>query len=222
MPRSVSRRGWRYDVIAGQSLERIAALSDGFFSIAMTLLVLDLHIPAIEAIHSEGDLRHALIMLAPRLIPYAMSFVTLGLFWVGQQTQLNYLERSNRDFAWIHFAFLLAVSLTPFSTALLAEFLTFRTALVVYWANIALLGTMLLMSWSYANRAGLVSASLAAPIRAAIYRRIVVAQTFYAAGALLCMINTYVSIAFIVCVQLYYAFGLRLPVGKVDETFAAD
>jgi uncharacterized membrane protein len=81
-----------YNRIAGQSVERLAALSDGIFAVAMTLLVLDLHVPAREFIRSDGDLRRALAAMAPQLLVYLMSFVTLGIFWVGQQTQLNHLE----------------------------------------------------------------------------------------------------------------------------------
>ena len=56
-----------YNQIAGQSLERISALSDGIFSVAMTLLVLDLHLPSINLIHSENELWHALLALLPQL-----------------------------------------------------------------------------------------------------------------------------------------------------------
>jgi uncharacterized membrane protein len=45
-----------YNLIAGQSVERLAAVSDGVFAVAMTLLVLDLRAPAIEEIHSDADL----------------------------------------------------------------------------------------------------------------------------------------------------------------------
>ena len=76
-----------YNRIAGQSVERLAALSDGVFAVAMTLLVLDLRVPATEAIRNEHDLWHALLGLSPRLLMYMMSFLTLGIFWVGQQTQ---------------------------------------------------------------------------------------------------------------------------------------
>jgi uncharacterized membrane protein len=67
-----------YNRIAGQNLERLAALSDGVFAVAMTLLVLDLHAPAAEAIHSEHDLLTALLALAPRLVTYLMSFSRWG------------------------------------------------------------------------------------------------------------------------------------------------
>ena len=86
--------------IAGQSVERLAALSDGVFAVAMTLLVLDLHTPAVEAIRGERDLWLALGALAPRLAMCAMTFMTLGIFWVGQQTQLNHLTRSERSLSW--------------------------------------------------------------------------------------------------------------------------
>lgn len=142
-----------YNRIAGQSVERLAALSDGIFAVAMTLLVLDLHVPVVAAIRGEGDLLHALWGLAPRLVVYLMSYLTLGIFWVGQQTQLNHLSRTNRDLTWIHLAFLFAVTLMPFSTGLMAEFIRYRAALLLYWANILLFGLLLLASWRYASRA---------------------------------------------------------------------
>ncbi|MGP6189585.1 MAG: TMEM175 family protein [Vulcanimicrobiaceae bacterium] len=200
----------KYNIIAGQSLDRLAALSDGLFSVAMTLLVLDIRVPPLESVHSEQDLWRALGVLAPRLIPYAMTFLTLGIFWVGQQTQLTYFERGDRNLAWISIAFLLTVSLTPFSTALLAQFITYRTALVVYWLNILLLGVGVWCTWQYAVHAGLLKNDTPPQVHKAIKRRIYVAQALYAFGALLCVINTYWSIAFIVLCQLNYAVAPKI------------
>ena len=206
-----------YNRIAGQSVERLAVLSDGIFGVAMTLLLLDLHVPARELIRSEGDLRHALVLLAPQLLVYLMSFLTLGIFWVGQQTQLNHLERSERHFTWIHLAFLFLVTLMPFSTRLLIEFVTFRTALVAYWANILLLGAFLYLSWGRATHAALIKSDTPPEVPHAICRRILIAQSLYAVGALLCVVSTYWSIAFIVFLQLNYAIAPRLLRGKRDE-----
>src|SRR2546430_13923491 len=120
----------------------------------MTLLVLGLTVPTLSA-RSEGDLWHELLRLGPSVLVYTMSFMTLGIFWVGQGTQLNLLARSNRNYSWLQLAFLFSVTLVPFSTALLARFPTFRVALVEYWLNIVLLGLTLLVGLQYALRAGL-------------------------------------------------------------------
>jgi uncharacterized membrane protein len=200
-----------YTQIAGRSLERIAALSDGLFAIAMTLLVLDVRVPAMEAIHSEADLWHALVALSPRFITFLMSFLTLGIFWSAQQTQLNYTARADRDLAWLNIAFLAAISLMPFSTMLLAEFITFRLAVVVYWLNLLLLGFFLYATWAYAERAGLVKEDTSAEVSAALKRRIVIYQLLYVVGALLCLISPYWSIAFIFLLQLSSAVAPRIP-----------
>ncbi len=198
-----------YNLIAGQNVERLAALSDAIFAVAMTLLVLDLRVPATEAVHNEHDLWHALIAVSPQIVMYMMSFMTLGIFWVGQQTQLNYLARSNRSLTWIHIVFLFAVTIMPFSTRLLAEFPTYRTALLAYWANILLLGVALYFTWVCAAETGLVKEEMPGDVPTAIKRRIVIGQALYAFGAFLCIFSTYWSIAFIVLVQLNYAVAPR-------------
>jgi uncharacterized membrane protein len=205
-----------YNRLAGRSVERLAALSDGVFAVAMTLLVLDLHAPAAAAVHGERDLLAALWLLAPRLLVYMLSFLTLGIFWLGQQTQLNFVERSDRQFSWIHLAFLFAVTMTPFSTALMAEFLAFRTALVLYWLNIVALGALLFASWGYLERAHLLKPDLPEGAAAAVCRRILYAQALYAAGAALCVYSTLLSLAVIVLLQLNYAVAPRLgPLARV-------
>jgi uncharacterized membrane protein len=199
-----------YNRLAGKNLGRLEALSDGVFAFALTLLVLDLKVPVAQAIHGEAGLQAALLALAPRMLTYLMSFVTLGIFWLGQQAQLNLLEKSNRDVVWIHIAFLFSVSLIPFSTALLAEFITTRTALLFYWGNIFLLGVWLLAAWRAARHFNLARPDLPADIDSAIYRRIIVAQGLYAAAAFLCIFSTTLSIALIVLLQLNYALGLHI------------
>ena len=78
-----------YNTLAGSEVGRIAALSDGLFAIAATILVLDFHTPEPTDIHSEADLLRALATSAPRLLPWLLSLLTLGIFWLGQQTQLS-------------------------------------------------------------------------------------------------------------------------------------
>jgi len=197
-----------YNQIAGQNLDRIAALSDGIFAVAMTLLVLDLHAPAAELIHNNHDLRTALVTLVPKLGLFIMSFITLGIFWVGQQTQLNYLAKSDRDLSWLHLLFLFFVTLMPFSTALIGAFIEYRLALLVYWANILFLGASLFLTWRCACAKQLIRSDMPDGLRHGVERRIIIAQSLYALGAAFCVINNYVSLGFIILVQLNYAIGI--------------
>jgi len=201
----------RYDHVAGRNVERLAALSDGIFAFAMTLLVLDIPTPAADAIHSERALLHALLALAPKVVTYLMSFLTLGIFWVGQQTQMNHLSRSDRNLTWLHIGFLCAVSIVPFSTRLLSEFFEYRTALLAYWLNIVVLGGALYATWGYAARQRILRDDISPEVLAAICRRIIVAQSLYAIGAALCVVNTRSSMAVFAAVQVSYALGLHWP-----------
>lgn len=211
-----------YRQIAGISLERLAALSDGIFAVGMTLLVLGLSVRASAAVHpahplwARGalNLEHVvwdvLRQLGPHLLTYLVSFLTLGIFWVGQQTQLNQFRRSDRDLTWIHLAFLCCISLMPFSTMLLADYITYRLAVAVYWLNIALLGMLMFASARYARRAGLLKEDVTAGIIAVSERRIFAYQALYASGLLLSVFSTYLSIGFIFVVQLNAAINPRI------------
>jgi uncharacterized membrane protein len=199
-----------YNRIQGRNLDRLAALSDGIFAVAMTLLVLDLHIPSAAQVLSERELLLSLGAMAPQWIVYGMSFLTLGIFWAGQQTQLNHIREGSRDLTWIHLGFLFAITLMPLSTRLLGEFINFRTAVGIYWLNILIPGVMLYWSWTHAIHADLVKPDMPIEIRKSICRRVLIAQSLYAAGALLCLLNTWISIVAIVLVQLNYAIAPRI------------
>jgi TMEM175 potassium channel family protein len=196
-----------YNRVAGTSAKRIAGLSDAFFAIALTLIVLEIHVPRQAGVATEHDLMTEIASLTPRLLTYLLSFMTLGIFWVGQQTHLNNLRHSDRNLTWFHLAFLATIALMPFSTALLAEFMTFRTALLAYWLNILASGALSIAAVRYALRAGLVREGAGEEAFHALKRRLLIGQMLYAFGATLCLINTYWSIAFIVLVQLTFVLA---------------
>jgi uncharacterized membrane protein len=198
-----------YNQIAGQSVHRLSGLVDAVFAIDMTLLVLDLRVPVGEAIHSEGEVWAALVALAPRFVTYLMSFLTLGIFWIGQETTSQMMARADRHASWITICFLMAVSLIPFSTAFLAEFITSAVALVVYWVNILLIGITLLAGWYYVKGHGLLKEDVPSHVYEAVRRRILVGQGLYALGAAMAVFDPRISIGFIVLVQLMFAISPR-------------
>jgi uncharacterized membrane protein len=199
-----------YNRIAAGDVGRIAALSDGVFAFAVTVLVLDIRTPESADIHSDAALLGALAGQAPRILTWLLSLMTLGIFWVGQQTQLNQLKRADRDLTWLHLVFLAVVTALPFSTRLLAEFFAYRTAFLIYWANILFCGVAVYATWRYAVRNALVRDDLTPDLDRAIRRRIVIAQSLYALGALAGLIHTLAGMALIIAVQLNYAIAPRL------------
>jgi len=201
-----------YNQFANRNLDRIGALSDGLFAIAMTLIVLEIQVPALPHGSGDDDLARALIDLAPRFVTYLLSFLTLGIFWNGQQTQLSYVRDGNRDLAWLELLFLAIIALFPFTTSLLAENIDLRLALGLYWFNIFLSGAVLYLIWTYISRAGLLREGTGPEVGAAILRRIGIAQVLYVVGFLISLLptGTYPAIAWIVLVQLNFAIAPRL------------
>ena len=204
----------RYNELAGNDVGRLAGISDGIFSVGMTLLVLGLGVDTLRGpATTQGELWAYVQGLAPRFLVYILSFMTLGIFWIGQGTQISQLVRGNRHYAWLQLGFLFAVTLVPFSTALLANFWWLKLALVEYWLNIVLLGFMLLLSFEYGLRAGLFPPERRAEIAGLIRGRVWIAQGLYAVAVALCLVvpTTLVSIAAILLIQLNYVLAPRIP-----------
>jgi len=199
-----------YNSLAGKRLNRIEGLSDGVFSIAMTLLVFNLKDPLTGAVQSDKELWLALQSILPALLSFFLSFMTLGIFWTGHSTQFQFIERSDRNLNWISILFLMFVSLVPFSTSILAGHINNRLSIGIYWLNIFFLGAFLYFHWLYARRKNLLSEkeNNLVLIDKGIRNRIITAQCLYAAAALLCFWSVYISIGAIILIQLNYAFGI--------------
>lgn len=197
-----------YNKIAGKDTARLIAISDGVFSVALTLLVLEIRVPVLESIHSEKDLIAAFLSLKSKFLVYFLAFMTTGIFWVGHSAQYKHIEQSNRNLNWINLLFLLAVTFLPFTTAFLGDYMQFKFALVVYWFNIFIMGLMLYINWIYACKNNLVNTETKDLVDKPLKRRIITAQTLYLIGAMLGFINPYLGITVIIAIQLNYAFAL--------------
>ena len=173
----------------------------------------EIHVPDPATITSEQQLWSALGAVAPSFVTFLLSLLTLGIAWNAQQTHLRYVARADRAFTWVSLAFLAVISVFPFSTSLLAQFITFRIALALYWLNLFLFGATFFWCVSYARSARLLSDEAPKELSMVMRRRVLVAQSLYAFGALLALLSTSLSISFIVAVQLYFALALgpRIP-----------
>ena len=135
--------------------DRLAAFSDGVFSIAATLLVLDI------AVHPPGTPLEQVLRAWPAYLAYAVSFLTIGAAWMAHTALTERLTRSDPVFLQINLLVLLVVAFLPFPTRLVADALhdvgAERVAVTVY--GLTLLAIRLLGSAldAYARREHLYS-----------------------------------------------------------------
>lgn len=130
------------------SPKRIEALHDGVFAIVMTLLVLEMKIPEV---HGHEALHQAIFGLLPIVITYVVTFINLGIYWVGMQILFHFIERSDRAFSWLNILFLMLVSLLPFSSALLGTYSDDQWSFIIYGINLIGIGLSMYASWHYAS-----------------------------------------------------------------------
>lgn len=88
----------------------------------------------------------------------------------------------------------------PFSTSLIGVLIEYRAALLIYQTNILLLGIPLLLTLRCAQAKQLLNPDMPTAISAGVQRRIIIAQSLYAFGAAICVINIYSSLGFIILV----------------------
>jgi uncharacterized membrane protein len=128
---------------------RMEALSDGIFAIAATLLVLDLAVPSVK-----GDVAHSLLEQWPTYIAYLVSFATIGQAWLNHSVITEYLDRADSILLRLNLVLLFFVSVLPFPTHMLAEYLSSdnaeRVAVTVYGLNLLAISGFTSILWHYA------------------------------------------------------------------------
>jgi uncharacterized membrane protein len=137
---------------------RIEALSDGIFAIAMTLLVLEIKVPDLPRDVSPHDLWQAVAAHGFTFFSFYLTFALAGLFWFWHHVSFHYISRVDGAILWINLAFLMFVSLLPYSTAMLGAFTLHQpVSLGFYFGNQLALGLLLNAHWRYAHANGLIS-----------------------------------------------------------------
>ncbi|HWF23688.1 MAG TPA: TMEM175 family protein [Acidimicrobiales bacterium] len=141
-------------------VERLLALSDGVVAIALTLLVLSLHVPVSTALHpinstSSSELWHALQNLADPFISYVISFYVIAQFWLAHHRTFRLLTGHDEGLAWWNFLFLFAITLLPFSADLLGQYSENPVAVDLFAFNLLVGSLSTITVMTAAQRKGL-------------------------------------------------------------------
>ena len=183
---------------------RITSLADGVFAIVMTLLVLGVRVPEVPEEEIADRLMLEVLHLWPQIVAYVVTFLVLGIYWIGHHTQFHYMRRVDRTAIWINILFFMGVCLVPFTTRLVSAYPGQEVAVVLYALNLTVINLLLLLHWRYAARARLLKAE-AGPrqIRSAT-RQILVGVSVFSAAIGVAFLSPRASLAVILLVPVLH------------------
>ncbi|HWG62486.1 MAG TPA: TMEM175 family protein [Streptosporangiaceae bacterium] len=131
--------------------DRVLFFSDAIFAIAITLLVLDIHVPS-SANASAGK---ALSAGVPRITSFVISFLVIGMFWMGHHRIFRLITGLDRPLIALNLLFLGTIAFMPYPTALLRIGNSLeRPAVIFYALCISLAGATEYAIWAYASTRG--------------------------------------------------------------------
>ena len=199
-----ARRALNPLAIAGNlEYDRVLFFSDAVIAIAITLLVVDLRVPDVVF-----NARHQLAADKQRLLSFGISFVVIGLFWVGHHHLFRYITALDRRLILLNLLFLGTIVFLPYPTALLSATRGDQVASTVFYAAcVAATGLMELVIWLYAIRTdGLVPASVSPARRRYETMRLLPVPLVFALS---------IPVAFAVPVAALFSWLLLVPIGRL-------
>ncbi|MDB5196914.1 MAG: hypothetical protein JWP88_1285 [Flaviaesturariibacter sp.] len=98
---------------------RVETFSDGVVAIIITIMVLSLKLPDLNKDETAKAVHNHLVQVLPYFIPYAFSFMMIGIFWVNHHHMFHLLEKTDEPLLLWNLLFLFWMSLIPLATALI-------------------------------------------------------------------------------------------------------
>ena len=136
------------DAVGGESLgfERLVFFSDAVFAIAITILVLDIRLPAGEEALTDAELLAQLLGIWHKYLAYIISFLVIGSFWISHHRKFRYNRHYDSNLRFLNLLLLMAIAFIPFPSSVISEH-GYRTATIFYALTIIVAGSMSVALW---------------------------------------------------------------------------
>jgi uncharacterized membrane protein len=132
----------------GLDVDRLVYFSDAVFAIAMTVLVLSLHLPSVPG----QKLGHVLRHLVPSIWSYFLSFAVIGMFWLAHHRMFHYIRRIDALTLQLNLALLSLIAIFPFPTEVLGTYGQHPLGTMVYASAATLVGSAYALLWWHVSR----------------------------------------------------------------------
>jgi uncharacterized membrane protein len=198
------------------SKARAESFSDGVIAVAITLLILDVHVPEAS---QTSSLASDLGRQWPNYAAYVVSFLTIGIIWINHHAMLRRIVGVDHAILVLNLLLLMSIVVLPFTTALMAEYLTAdhgqRLAALIYGASLLVMALLFVATQRLilVGRTNLVKAELTDSQRRYILRRNAIGVIPYTAATLAALITPYLTLGITAAVALFFA----LPATTADH-----
>ncbi len=191
---------------------RVEAFSDGVFAVAITLLVLEIKIPAAH----DLALVHDLLSQWPQYVAYVYSFVIIGIYWMNHHHIFKYIRRVDQVLLFFNVVSLLWIVLMPFGAGLLAEYIGRERTLEQYAALVfsglgLFTGIHFAIVWRYAAwQRHLLQPGLDEGVIKSLTRDYDLGIVFCAAALALVFVNVPLSLGLTLAIGMFFARPARM------------
>jgi uncharacterized membrane protein len=194
-----------------RTTSRLEAFSDGVFAVAITLLVLNIQIPHLKDLPPGTTLVSALVAQWPVYLGYVSSFLTIGIVWANHHNTFKAILKINHTLLILNLILMMSVTLIPFTTALLTEYLREpgepqHTAAAIYALGWLLLGGAYGGVWTHAVNTELVDPHMTGRVRRQVLQRILFGTLFYIVAFVAALFSAELSVLVCVALAIYYLF----------------
>lgn len=196
---------------------RTEAFSDGVFAIAITLLVLDIKLPA-ERATTDAQLQHLLKEALPNLLTFVFSFLVVGVFWVAHHRIFESIKKVNHRLLWSNIFYLLTIAVIPFPAAVMAQHPFYPTS-VIFYSSILFLSAFqhfLVLAYVYAHPELKEERFTRENYRKSLQTGSV-GPICYLLAILCAFINTAFSFGFIILALIFYIFLAPLLLDRKNK-----
>ena len=197
---------------------RLEAFSDGVFAIVVTLLIIEVHLP--ELVGSGNDaMWAALAEIAPKLISFTVSFVTVAIYWVNHHHFFSRVTHSDWKLLWVNNLLLFFLTVVPFTTAVVGDHPTEPVAVFIYGINLGLAAAAFsLMGWYVFFKGDLISPAVTLAERRSEWRKATLGAVVYLGAAVIGLVAPMVAIALF----LILPFAWVVPTLLAPDTAAGE
>jgi len=204
-------------------LERLILFSDAVFAIAITLLVIEMKVPALKEMTAH-DLKDALIEKIPEFFGFVISFAVIGQFWINHHRLFGYVTGYTTNLMWMNLHMLFWIVLVPFTSGLNSRYGGLDEVWMIYCFNLFMIAMSGYFMARYVNnpKRNLSAIANMPEVKKLSYIRSMCIALIFLLGALLCLFNTYLTSRAARIIFLLIPISLSLSNRLVGRTGAGD